>query len=376
MRSSRPAHHRIYFELEERITSGAWPVGTRLPPEPEIAAQLGVSRGTLRRALARLREQGLIDGLPGRGSFVRSASASRPERPRVVGVLVPSVARPFVGGLLAAVEDELHRLGYSMLVANSGATPEQEAGRTRRMLQAGIAGLVTYPIDRDGTKLYGSLHDDGIPLVFIDRYPVGLEADAVLSDNLGGAYQAVSHLAELGHRRIAFVATNNVTTTSVAERLEGYRVALSEHDIPYLGDLVTTELAMTAFSAPPSGRAMEEARHLIARFLEQSRPTAVFALHDRVAFEVHMVAGSLGLRVPQDLSLVGFDDATAVHAALPALTSVEQPRDRIGRLAAGLLVDRIEGRRQEVARHVLPTHLIVRGSTAPAAERPWARPVA
>jgi DNA-binding LacI/PurR family transcriptional regulator len=374
---ARPAHRRVYSVLEQRITTGAWPVGTRLPAEPEIAAQLGVSRGTLRRALARLRERGLVDGAPGRGSFVRSASPSpRPGRPRVGGVLVPSVARPFVGALLAAIEDELDRLGYSMLVANSGVTPAQESGRAHRMVKDGIAGLISYPIDY-GTdpRLYESLTDDGVPLVFIDRYPVAFSADAVLPDNVGGAYQAVSHLADLGHRRIAFVATDNLTTTSVTERQEGYRLALAERGIPYDARLVSTSLSVNALGSPTAAGLAGPTQRVVSRFLDDAHPTAVFALHDRVAFEVYQAAAGLDLRVPEDLSLVGFDDATVIHAMLPALTSVQQPRERIGRMAARLLVDRIEGRRREVARHVLPTRLVVRASTAPASESVSAAPV-
>jgi DNA-binding LacI/PurR family transcriptional regulator len=348
-------------------------VGTRLPTEPEIAAQLGVSRGTLRRALARLRERGLVDGAPGRGSFVRSISPSpRPGRPRVGGVLVPSVARPFVGALLAAIEDELHRLGYSMLVANSGATPAQESGRARRMVKDGIAGLISYPIDY-GTdpRLYESLSDDAVPLVFIDRYPVAFSADSVLPDNVGGAYRAVCHLADLGHRRIAFVATDNLTTTSVTERQEGYRLALGDRGIPYDARLVCTSLSVNALGSPTSAGQAD----VVSRVLHDAQPSAVFALHDRIAFEVYQAAAGLGLRVPEDLSLVGFDDATVIHAVLPALTSVQQPRERIGRMAAHLLVDRIEGRRQEVARHVLPTRLVVRASTAPASAPASVAPV-
>jgi GntR family transcriptional regulator, arabinose operon transcriptional repressor len=358
--SAQPAHRRIYSLLEERIASGAWPVGTRLPAEPEIAAQLGVSRGTLRRALARLRERGLVDGAPGRGSFVRSTSPSAPQGlPRIVGVLVPSVARPSAGTLLTAIEDELDGLGYSMLVATSGTTPAQESGRAGRMVRTGIAGLICYPLDHGmDARLYRSLLDDRVPLVLVDRYVVGLGTDAVLSDNLGGAFQATSHLAGLGHRRIAFVTTDNLTTTSVAERQEGYRMALAEHGIPYGTELVSASLGVHAFSSPTSPV------EVVSRFLEAARPTAVFALHDRVAYLVHRAATALGLRVPQDLSLVGFDDDAAIHEALPFLTSVEQPREPIGRTAARMLVDQVEGRRREHARYVLPTRLVIRASTA------------
>lgn len=358
-------HRRIQTELERKITSGEWPVGTRLPAEPELALELSVSRGTLRRALATLRARGLIEAAPGRGSHVISASPAL-QHVRRVAMVVPSVAKPYVGSIVQAVEDELHRHGYSMLFGNSGASREQEAGRVTRMLGDAVAGLIAYPIDYDpDADLYTELRLRGIPLVFVDRYLPSVPADTVIADNTGGAYQAVSHLASLGHRRIGFLSTDNVTTTSVAERLQGYRQAIQAAGLAYDDELVSCRIPVAATGWGASDRQKADTRRLISDFLTAAAPTAVFALHDRLAFDVHKAAAGIGWRVPEDLSVVGFDDDQMAQSLLPGLTTVHQPRDRMGRLAARLLLQRVQGSDEEPIRYSLATTFRERQSTAP-----------
>lgn len=360
-----PAYRRVAAALVEDIESGRYPPGSRLPAEIDLAAGHGVSRGTLRQALATLRSQGIIEPVPGRGSYVTLGSPNRPERRRkVVGVVVPSVAQPYVPDLLSWIEDELHRHGYSMLVGSSGSTREQQAGRVHRILDEGASGLIAYPVDYEpDPALFGHLGDRGFPVVLIDRHLVGLAMDAVLPDNVGGAYAAVSHLASLGHRRIAFVSTDNLTTTSVAERLQGYQQALAAHDIPIDDRLICAELPVTSrwpreVTAGVKGHAAR-----IGRFLERQRPTAVFTLHDYLAADVLEAASDLGLRVPDELALASFDDDPPAALLPVPLTAVRQPREQLGRLAARLVVERIDGRRSETARIVLPTELVVRRSS-------------
>lgn len=330
-----------------------------------LARELGVSRGTLREALRALREEGVIEAVPGRGNFVTHGSPNRPEaRRRVVGVVVPSVAQPYVPDLLGWIEDELHRRGYAMLVGSSGTTREQQAGRVHRILDEGASGLIAYPVDYEpDPALFGHLAMSGFPIVLIDRHLVGLAVDAVLPDNVGGAHALTSHLAELGHRRIAFVTTDNLATTSVAERLQGYRQGLADHGIPADDRLVFAELPITGRRPREAAMGVKGQVAKIRRFLERQRPTAVFALHDYLAADVLEAASELGLRVPDQLAVAAFDDdPPAAQLAVP-LTVVRQPRERLGRLAAEILIERIEGRRSETARIVLPTELVIRRSS-------------
>lgn len=375
---AEPIYREIARTLAAAIDEGRYPAGSRLPAETTLSRQLGVSRGTLRQALDLLRREGRIESIRARGNFVRSPTARQPsERRRVVGVVVPSVAKPYVNELLAGIEDELHGRGYSMIVGSSGATRAQQAGRVDRILAEGASGLIAYPIDYEpDPELFERLAREGLPIVLVDRHLVGYDFDAVLPDNVGGAFAVVSHLIELGHRRIAFVATDNLATTSVAERLQGYQQALLAAGIDLDQQLIFARLPVAR--AWPQGRRAPARENVaaIARFLSRAGVSAVFALHDHLAIEVIEAARSLGLEVPRDLAVAGFDDDPLAEAFSVPLTTVAQPRERIGRVAATLVVDRIEGRREETERIILPARLVVRRSTAPPAEAPAARAAA
>src|SRR5262245_15411139 len=211
-----PIHRLIAESLAAGIERGEYPHGSRLPSEANLVRQLGVSRGTLRHALNTLRTRGLVEAVPTRGWFVRGATPVMGEtRRKVVGVVVPSVARPSLPDLLSSIEHELHDHGYSMLVGSSGWSREQQAGSVRRILAEGVSGLICYPIDYEpDTELFTGLADAGFPVLLIDRHIVGCDVDAVEVDNVGGAFTAVTHLVERGHKRIAFISTDNISTTS------------------------------------------------------------------------------------------------------------------------------------------------------------------
>ncbi len=366
-----PIHRRISDRLAAAIERGEYPPGSRLPSEARLVRELGVSRGTLRHALASLRSRGLIEAVPSRGSFVRTAAPAELEsRRRVVGVIVPSVAMPYVPQILAGIEDELHAQHYSMLTASNGSTREQQVGRVRRLVDEGIGGLIVYPIDYEpDPELFARLAADGLPIVLVDRHLIGYSFDAVLADNVGGSFAAVTHLAEQGHRRIAFVSTDNLMTTSVAERLQGYQQALAAAGVDADPDLLFTRLPVRKRWGEDFRVASKENVGRIGRFLARRNPTAVFAMHDHLALEALEAARAIGRRVPHELAIAGFDDDPFAAALSVPLTTIAQPRDRIGRVAATLVMDRIAGRRTEQARIVLPTKLIVRQSSVAAEPR-------
>jgi DNA-binding LacI/PurR family transcriptional regulator len=360
-----PVHRQIADRLAAGIGRGDYPPGSRLPSEASLVRELGVSRGTVRHALATLNSRGLTEAIPSRGTFIRRLAPAKIEfRRRVVGVVVPSVAMPYVPSVLAGIEEGLHAHGYSMLAGSNGSSREQQAGRVKRIVDEGVSGLIVYPIDYEpDPELFARLSAGGLPIVLIDRHLIGYPFDAVLADNVGGAFSAVTHLIGQGHRRIAFVSTDNLTTTSVAERLQGYEQALAAAGIADDPSLVFTRLRVGKTWGDDYRIANQDNVARIRRFLARSDATAVFALHDHLALEVLEAARELGRGVPGDLALAGFDDDPLAGALPTPLTTVVQPRERIGRVAAEIMLDRIVGRRTELARIVLPTRLLVRASS-------------
>jgi LacI family transcriptional regulator len=211
------------------------------------------------------------------------------------------------------------------------------------------------------------LADEGYPLVLIDRYIPDLSLDAVTMDNTAGAFLAVQHLAELGRRRVGYVGTDNMATSSIVERLAGYRWAVQVHGLADDGEALECSSLKRLLSWPIRDGDVAAARHnqeVLRRYLAgRGRPDAVYVCNDYVAFQVIEAADAVGLRVPEGLAVVGFDNVAAHDYDGPPLTTLEQPRLEIGRTAAGLVIERIKGGRQHPRRVNLATRLIVRGSS-------------
>lgn len=370
---SVPRYRQVAEQIRRDVAGGRYTPGERLPSEGALARAFGISRGTLRQALGALGREGLVQTVPGYGSIVSAQSDTTPttgeDRGHVVGVVIPSVARTRIPDLIAGAEAELRAAGYTLLLVSSGDDCDEEARQIRRLVETGVDGLLVYPVDGASNLAFlRGLLEAGPPLVLIDRYLVGLSADAVVADNMGGAYSAVRWLIEAGRERIGLASTRNLGTSSIAERQAGYWWALRQH-----GRLIEPRLSCTdlerLFNWPvPQTEAADLNRRLLRTYLTGDgltggdRPDAVFAVNDTVAFQVLEMADELGLRVPDDLAVVGFDNLASPDYAGVPLTTVDQPRAEIGAAAARIVLQRIAGRPARGERVVLSTRLIVRGS--------------
>ncbi|PZE83291.1 LacI family transcriptional regulator [Curtobacterium sp. MCBD17_032] len=301
----------------------------------------GVAAATSQRVLA------VIESLGYESSLV--ARSLRRSRTDVIGILVTEF-EPFSTELLKGISSAADGTGYELLAYAGLVSGEARPGWERRSLSRLAGTLIDGAIVVTPTTLMASTP---IPVVSIDPH-TGPEGHAAIdSDNVGGARAATEHLIGLGHRRIAHIR-GRADLASAELREIGYRQSLEAAGIPFDPDLVCVGDYQTSVSA-------EVARELLAR---PDRPTAVFAANDSSAIGVLQVAGELGLRVPQDLSVVGFDDVPQAANATPPLTTVAQPLHDLGAEALRMLLELLGGR--DVPAHVqLPASLVVRASTAP-----------
>ena len=341
--SSTAIYLQIAHHFRDLIVSGQLPPGRRLPPEREIAEEYRISRGTVRQAMNALVNEGLVERAVGKGTFVRK-SIGVPTA--LIGVILPSTQDALAIDILGGVEYIAKQRDYHVVFAATENRLEHEAVDIQRMRRQKVAGLVVFPISnlaRD--EAIEALAGEGISLVLVDRYFPGFPTDVVTVDNVGGGYKLTRHLIDLSHRRIGFVTSDDLTTTSVRDRFQGYRRALEEHHLTYEdrfylripGDL-------TAFLRAPD------------------RPTAVFAANDFIAIEVMQVANGLGLRVPEDLAVVGFDDIREASQLGVPLTTIRQSGRLVGQRACALLLEQVVDGRREPKHEVLPVQLIVRRS--------------
>ena len=352
-------HKQLIASLRERILDGRLPPGTRLPTDNELAAEYQISRDNVRQVLTLLCVVGLIERTQGRGTFVRllEHNLGQPKQ-KQIGLLLNRVdtSQSYLD-ILVGVEQAVKLHDYSVSFNYTERDSEQQMRDIRRMYMNQVAGIIIYPVgNATYTEEIRQLQATNFPLIFIDRYLAGLSTDYVGTDNRGGGYRATEHLIILGHRRIGFVYLHQETpenTSSVQERLQGYSQALETYSVPYDPALVVADQRPEYSSVQQSLRA----------YLQQhDRPTAIFAVNDLAALDVIQAAHALGLKIPQDLAIIGFDDERFASRVNPALTTIAQSLFDIGLRAGTLLVSRIEGL-SGPPRHIeLAANLIIRES--------------
>ncbi len=295
---------------------------------------------------------------------------------RTIGLIVPSVANPFWGFVALRVEQAANERGYQVLLCNSERDPAREARYAETLLDSGVRGLIfgSSPLSFDHLA---PLAARGLQVVAFDRSPAGPQTGdapgphvvgSVEIDNVLAARLAISHLTGLGHRRIGFLS-GPIRTVSRRERLAGYQQALDEAGIEPDPTLVWEGASVTTFGdAEGAELGRSGAQHLLSR-PASSRPTALFTINDMYAIGAYAGARDLGLQVPTDVSVLGFDDLPVLaEVASPPLTTVRQPVQEMMRVATERLIARLEGRLAGPPEHTTATpELVVRRSTAPPA---------
>ncbi|HXD69319.1 MAG TPA: LacI family DNA-binding transcriptional regulator [Gaiellales bacterium] len=324
----------------------------------DVARAAGVSTATAARALggyghaspaARRKVSESARQLGYRPNVVARALVSRATT--TVGLVVGDIENPFFAAAARGLADVMDAHGYTVLLANA----DEDAGRERRAVDAlrarQVDGMVVVPAPGASPEHLAELVTAGVPLVLLDRAVVGVAADSVLARNVAGARAAVAHLAGLGHRRIG-VVSDSPEITSSAERIQGYRQALRAAGLAPGPGLISI-----------GGPTRDDGKAAALRLLDRAdRPTAVFTANNFMTVGALRAARSLGLRIPDDVALVGFDDLDWTTLVQPPVTVVRQPVADLGRVAGERLLRRLEGDAGPPKRIRLDANLIVRGS--------------
>jgi DNA-binding LacI/PurR family transcriptional regulator/DNA-binding transcriptional regulator YhcF (GntR family) len=371
-----PAAERLAATLFERIEQGQYAPGEWLPTERELAAEFRADRSTIRTALSSLAERRLIVREPGcrpRVTARPDSGLGSPENrdPRValqtLAVLSPQTphypASPAIqrGALNVLTQREAP---YRLVVFdNSADTRSETVRRERQALEAigneGISGVVLWHQgNKETLPDVRRIQDAGIPVVLVDRRDPSLECDFVGIDNVDAAREAVIHLLDMGHRRIGHLTMDDSTST-VREREQGYLEALQARGVRPQPEL-TCRMSHHLHLQPPVTAAAEHFLSLV------EPPTAVFVMNDLLAHALMFELQARGCSVPDQISVMGFDDMDR-HSPRPSpLSTVHQPFEQMGQKAIELLLSRLAAAPGEhtAYRHVLlPTKLVIRAST-------------
>ena len=326
----------------------------------DIARELGVSLATVSRALAdspdisaetKERVWATAEALNYLPNLM--ARSLRSKRSRVVGVVVQEVASEFGAQAIRGIHDELSRCGYQMLLSSGSESPEQEQTAVATLLERSVDGLIVADVRHHVVEqLPGELESARLPVVFVNRRPRASNAASVVApDDVFGGYLAAEHLIAHGHRRIAHLGGPAPWQASW-DRLEGYRRAL--HDFGF--SLDERLLAWGDWGVESGYRAT------LTLLDAPEPPTAIFVANDVMAAGAIDAARERGLRLPDDLALVGFDAREMSRFLRPALTTVTRPTYDLGRTSASLLVEQMMKLRSGPATVAVRGRLVYRAS--------------
>lgn len=350
-----PLYLQIRDTLRTEILEKPYQDGEAFYSEADLVARFEVARGTIRQTLDILERDGFIRREKGRGTFVSKPGVAINKSDIItISFIVPHCRDSYVPTMLLGVEAAARERGAQVLFRHVESNPDLQSQALEDARAYGAAGVLLFPVDatyRDPALL--KLLGDDYPMVLVDRYVLGLDLSYVITDGYGGMLSAVQHLASLGHSRIGFL-TWDVNHTGQAGRFLGYQQGLRERGIELDPDLVCQVNKYPIEDFEPSK---------IMEFLSGiNRPTAVIALNDYLAIQVMRACRELGLSVPRDLAIIGFDNIDTVAQMEIPLTTVAQPIHEIGAQATRMLLNKITGATQGTNRLVLSTHLVVRES--------------
>ncbi len=357
-----PVYMRVTEDLRSKLGTPGFEFGSYLPGEYEIATQYNLSRGTIRRALGILEAEGLLSRQPGRGTLI--LSPSEPESgPRSKVAVVWTMMRWLGLEMFSALEEHLSAANCDILISSSKHDHHKEIEILNGLLYSEVDAVVLYSTGHPCTySIIQQLQDHGKPVVLLDRF-VQDQCDKlswVTSENEQGAYELTSHLIELGHKRIGMImrTPENGQISTLIEREQGYIKAMNEAGLENMlmkkCEVPEDQLNESAFGKD------------LLDFIISRQPTAIFFHNDASAYRMYTVLNQNGIRVPQDISIAGFDglnldyDLSSFH-----LTTVEQDFPGLGTEIGKLILSFIRNPSRQVKQIRLSTKLRVGNTTAP-----------
>lgn len=326
----------------------------------EVAEKAGVSITTVSRVIndnelvnseTRNRVQEAMQEMGYHPSRVAQRLRGTKGRSKLFGLIIPDIQNAFYSNIVRGIEDVAYKQNYAVILCNSDEDQEKEKFYLEVLRSESVDGIIFPPINQD-SKVVEELFKSGLPLVCVDRRLNTDGVDTVVVDNKMGSYQVTNYLLGLGHQRIGFI-TSAGNFSSFKERQSGYEQALGEHGIvvdPFLigyGDQ----------------RSTESGKKLVLKMLNnKNRPSALFVTNNLFLLGALEIIHELGLRIPEDISIVGFDDMPWARSFYPPLTVVAQPGYEMGQKAAELLFSRLNDPKRAPSTIILEPKLTVRSS--------------
>jgi len=326
----------------------------------EVAEKADVSISTVSRVIngnenvnpdTRERVQKTMRTMGYKPSRVAQRLRTTKGRSKLLGLIIPDIQNAFYSNIVRGVEDVAYRHNYAVILCNSDEDSDKEKFYLEVLRSESVDGIILPSISQDNVVV-SELLKSGLPLVCVDRRLSNAEVDTVVVDNFNGAYQVTNYLLGLGHKRIGFI-TSSGNFSSFRERQAGYEQALAEHDL----EVDPTLIGLGDQRRTDSGRSLA-----LKMLNTRNRPSALFLTNNLFLLGALEIIHELGLRIPDDVSIVGFDDMPWARSYNPPISVVAQPGYVMGQKAAEMLFNRLEDPARVPETVILEPKLTLRGS--------------
>ncbi|MFJ5760905.1 GntR family transcriptional regulator [Neobacillus sp. NPDC093182] len=366
--SAKTKYNIVKEQITEWITSGKVKPGEKIYSENELVKMFGVSRHTIRQAVGDLVHEGLLYREQGAGTFCSyKPDQTREQTPSLndksnntvknIGVITTYISDYIFPSIIKGIESHLTAQGYSLTLACTDNDLEKEKQCLQTMLKRNIDGLIVEPTKSShynpNIKYYLELEQNNIPYLMINQYYSQLMPPHIIMNDEHGGFIAAEHLIKLSHEKILGLFKND--DLQGVNRMQGFIHAFREHSLPLFPEMVIT------FTTEDQNINLLE--RLEKFFKTDSRPTAIVCYNDQLAINVLNMLRRLGLRVPEDISIVGFDDSSLAVATEVKLTSITHPKMDMGIEAAKWIISAVE-KKGHPPSIVYEPELVIRNSTA------------
>jgi DNA-binding LacI/PurR family transcriptional regulator len=347
--------------IKEGIRSGKYKPGEYIPPERQLSAEFKLNRLTVRKGIALLIDEGLLQPLRGRGTFIIGTPQKKKKdfSKSIAYIFIkdfhfPLSRNPYYTEILEGAEAQASKMNYSFFLYSVNYDEKELNTIVRKIVQEKFSGVVMVGrLDKSVEPIITAIYKRDIPLVLIDKTLAYYNISSVISDNTKGAYDAAKYLTSLGHKDIAFIEASPKKEVT-QERLKGLKQALDEAHLKLKSEWVVE-----------SDLHVHGGYEAMIKILKApKKPTAVFAINDETAIGAMRAIAEKGLNVPNDISVIGFDDIEWASYATPPLTTVKIYKKEMGSNAIKKLIEQVEGRANLSVKSTMPTELIIRESCA------------
>ena len=351
--------NNLYLCIDYLILS-TMATGKRRTSLKDLAKELGVSIATVSRALRSSPEIGAemqekVKALAKKLNYRPNpfAQSLRKEAPRVIGVVVPNLVTHYYAAVLDGIEDEARKSGYSVISANTHEDSETEVRAIDNFISLHVEGIIAC-LSQNTTDYthFEEISDMGIPMVFFGRTCLQDKFSCVMANGDVAAQEATQHLIDTGSRRIAFVGGPN-HLDMVRRRKHGYLEALRENRIPIDRELVVCEKIDYDWALEATIRLLEK----------ENRPDAILAFNDIITFAAFTAIKQKGLRIPDDVALIGFTDDVHAKYVTPRMSAIEDQSYEMGKVSCQLLLKNINGD-SKIYKKIVPQKLVIRDTSA------------